>query len=107
MSWKKIAIAVVLADFVALSTWAVVQIGYAGFFEAMMANVGTIAAGVDLVIALTLIGFWMVRDAREHGISPIPYLILTVLGGSIGPLAYLLRRPEEATVPSTRLARVS
>ncbi|MBM4266218.1 MAG: DUF2834 domain-containing protein [Deltaproteobacteria bacterium] len=107
MSWKKIAIAVVLADFVALSLYAVSQVGYLGIFESMLTNMGTIQIGADLIIALGLVLLWMVRDAREHGLSPMPYVVLTLLLGSIGPLVYLLRRPEESTVAAPHLARAS
>ena len=33
-------------------------------------------------------------DARARGVSPLPYLVMTVFTGSIGPLLYLLRRPS-------------
>ena len=96
MSWKKIAIAAVLVDFAALTTYAVSQVGYIGFFEEITSNIVGLAVGADLFIALGLIVLWMVRDAREHGISPVPFVVLTLALGSVGPLAYLLRRPEEA-----------
>ena len=64
-----------MADFLALTAYAVYQYGYIGFFELMTANVATIAAFVDLVIALSLIIAWMVRDARARGVSPVPYAV--------------------------------
>ena len=39
----------------------------------------------------------MWNDAKARGISPIPYLVVSLFLGSVGPLAYLLRalgRPE-------------
>jgi hypothetical protein len=92
MNAKQIGLALVLADFTALTGWAVYQHGYIGFFELMTANAATITAFVDLVIALSLITVWMWRDARAQGISPIPYALLTLALGSVGPLAYLIRR---------------
>ena len=107
MSWKKIAIAAVLFDFACLTAYAVSQVGYLGFFEQMASSIVSITVGADLVIALGLILLWMVRDAREHDVSPTPYVVLTLLLGSVGPLAYLLRRPEEAAVAAPHLARAS
>ena len=47
----------------------------------------------------------MFRDARSLGVSPVPYLVLTLLFGSVGPLLYLLRRPEPGHADShVRLA---
>ncbi len=108
MSWKKIVLGVVLADFAALSAWVVYQVGYVGFFTSLLSTPAGIACAVDLVIALALVAIWMVRDARARGVSPLPYLILTATFGSVGPLLYLLRRPEsETTEPAVRLAHAS
>ena len=65
----------------------------------MTANAATIAAMVDLTIALSLVTVWMWRDARARGVVLVPYLLLTATLGSIGPLLYLLlrgRMPSDA-----------
>ena len=100
MSWKKIATAFVLFDFSALTAYAVFQVGYAGFFEELFSSVVGLTVAADLFITLGLVMIWMVRDARQHDISAAPYVLLTLALGSVGPLAYLLRRPEEATAPA-------
>ncbi len=93
----RIILGLVLLDFLALTAWAVADHGYLSFFEAMMANAATITAGVDLVIALSLITVWMWRDAQASGRNVLPYVGLTALLGCVGPLAYLvLRRPARA-----------
>lgn len=92
MNAKQIGLSVVLVDFFALTAYAVYQYGYVGFFELMVGNAATAAAFADLVIALSLIIAWMVRDARARGISAVPYVVLTLALGSVGPLAYLIRR---------------
>lgn len=107
MSWKKIAIASVLFDFSALTAYAVYEVGYAGFFEILFSDIVGITVAVDLFIALGMALVWMVRDARAHDISPIPYILLTLAFGSVGPLAYLLRRPEEATVAAPSAAHLA
>ena len=94
---KKILIAAVLADFTALSIYAVWQFGLVGLFEAVFANAATITAFVDLVIALSLVMIWMWQDARQRGVSALPYFAVTLVAGSVGPLLYLLLRPADRT----------
>lgn len=92
MNGKQIGLGIVLAGFLALTGYTVLEYGYIGFFKLIAANAATVTAAVDLVIALTLIIVWMERDARVHGISHIPYVLLTLALGSVGPLLYLMRR---------------
>jgi len=47
---------------------------------------------VDLVIALTLVLVWMWRDAQATGRNVWPWVLLTLVAGSFGPLGYLLTR---------------
>lgn len=92
MKAKQIALIVVLDAFLALTAYAVWAHGYMGFFELLMANAATVTVGVDLVIALSLVLIWMRGDARQRGINPLPYTLLTFGLGSVGPLAYLIHR---------------
>ena len=107
MNAKQIGLSVLLADFLALNAYAAYQYGYVGVFEMMTANAATIAGFVDLVIALSLIIAWMVRDARARGVSPVPYVLLTLALGSVGPLVYLIRRlaTDAPAHPATSMAR--
>jgi hypothetical protein len=111
MNWKRLGLTVVLADFVALTAYTVYHYGYVGFFEFATANAVGAQVFTDLVIALTCFSAWMLRDARERGISPLPYLLLILTLGSIGALAYLVRRfgaePAEGTVDARRHMAVS
>ena len=103
MNAKQIGLSVLLANFLALTAYAVYQYGYVGFFDLMTANLATATAFADLLIALSLIVVWMVRDARARGVSPVPYVLLTLALGSAGPLAYLIRRlANEAPAGSVR-----
>jgi hypothetical protein len=95
MNGKRSLTGLVLADFTALTAWAVWTHGYVGFFEAALTNLASIQVGIDLVIALSLVTLWMWRDAKERGVSPIPYVLLTATLGSIGPLLYLFTRLRE------------
>ena len=103
MSKKEWLLAIVLVDFTVLSLFAVYQLGVVGLLETMTANIGTIALTVDLTIALSLIGVWMWNDARDRGISPLPYLGLTLITGSVGPLLYLLRTSRRTEPAATRV----
>lgn len=101
MNRKQLLIGVVLADFLALNAYAVWHYGYVGIWQAATANVATVAVLVDLCIAIGLIAVWMWNDAQRRGINAVPYLVLSLFLGSVGPLLYLLRiagRPAEATL---------
>lgn len=103
MNWKQIGLGIVLADFAALNAYVVYQYGYVGFWELATANAATVAVLVDLVIALGLVTAWLWQDARDRGVSPLPYVAVTALLGSVGPLLYLVRRAGAERAPA-RLA---
>lgn len=92
MNWKALLVAVILLDFLALTGLALWESGYVGLFQYQLATWAGMQVLADLVIACALIALWMYRDARQRGVNPWPYLLLTMAAGSIGPLAYLLRR---------------
>src|SRR6185295_17208020 len=95
MNLKQIGIGLVLADFVALTAYAVWHHGYLAFFDVHAMNAINVQIAVDLVIALGMVSLWMWRDARARGVSALPYLVVTLFLGSIGPLLYLFRRAGE------------
>jgi hypothetical protein len=92
MNVKQLGTEAVLIGFSAFSGYAVYQYGYIGLFEQGLANAATIQVFLDLTIALSLVMLWMWEDARKRGISPLPYVALTLTLGSVGPLLYLVRR---------------
>ncbi|HZR84061.1 MAG TPA: DUF2834 domain-containing protein [Candidatus Binatia bacterium] len=104
MNWKKLGLWVVFADFLAFTAWVVYEHGYSSFFTLAAGSAVGAQMLLDLAIALTMVLTWLVRDARERGISPTPYVVLTLFAGSIGPLLYLVRRRD--TEPA-RVARVA
>ncbi|MCA9779562.1 MAG: DUF2834 domain-containing protein [Candidatus Eremiobacteraeota bacterium] len=82
----------ILAIFLAIpSVFAMLDYGYIGFFPAALANSASKQVFCDLIVSLSLVCTWLVRDARKRGISVMPYVVVTVLFGSFGPLLYLLR----------------
>jgi len=83
---------VVLAGFGAFSMWVVVTQGYTGFVALAGREPWALQMLLDLVIALSVAVGWMRGDARRRGIAIWPYVIATLVLGSIGVLAYLVRR---------------
>ncbi|VEF11263.1 Uncharacterised protein [Pseudomonas fluorescens] len=65
------------------------------FGISLMSRPDTAQVVIDLYLLATLAGIWMVKDARSRGqtiISVVPYLLLTLVFVSIGPLLYLVVR---------------
>ena len=58
-----------------------------------------IQIGLDLFISCFLVGSWIRRDARERGISALPFLLLLPLIGSVAALLYLVRRSLAGATP--------
>ncbi|HMG53979.1 MAG TPA: hypothetical protein VK601_10860 [Kofleriaceae bacterium] len=82
----------VLAGFGAFSTWVVVTHGYTGFLALAGREPWALQMLLDLVIALSVAIGWMRGDSRRRGIALWPYVIATLVLGSVGVLAYLVRR---------------
>jgi hypothetical protein len=51
---------------------------------------------LDLVISLTIAWTWLVPDARARQIPAVPYILGTLVLGSIAVLAYLVHREVKA-----------
>jgi len=93
----RIPLIITLLAFGALTAVALAHHGYFGIFALHFKTWAGMQVLTDLVIALALVMVWMWHDARERGISPYPFLVLTATLGSIGALFYLLRRELGAT----------
>jgi hypothetical protein len=97
MSARLIFLLVVIAAFAGLSAVALADVGYLGIIAPHFQSWGAGQVLADLVIACSLACFWMVSDARAHGINPWPFLVATLFLGSFGVLGYLVLR--EVRVP--------
>ncbi len=94
---------IVTAAFVAQTTFVLVEVGYLGFVDWALYNSSTRLMFFDLVIALTLVMIWMQRDARRSGRRVLPYFLVTLAFGSLGPLLYLaLGRRQPAGMEAKR-----
>lgn len=98
MNRKQILLSLVFLDFLALNAWVVAEHGYIGAFATILSTLPGILVFVDLTLALGMVMAWMWTDARKHGLTVAPYLLVTLALGSLGPLAYLVRR-EWALAP--------
>jgi hypothetical protein len=89
---QRIVLTTTLSAFLTLTAVALWQQGYWGIIAPHFQSSGGAQVFVDLVIALSLFLVWMWRDAKATGRNPWPWLALTLVAGSIGPLIYLLAR---------------
>lgn len=85
-------IALVLAVFSLFSGYLVFQQGYFGFVYLAMREAWALQMLIDVGIACSLFLIWMVGDARARRLPIVPYVLITLALGSIGPLSYLLHR---------------
>jgi hypothetical protein len=93
MTKRSLAIAMAI-PFLVLTAYAVLQVGYLGIFDYHRHSPAGWQVFADLVIALVLVLSWMIPEARSRGENPWPWVGLTLLAGSIGPLAYLIFRRQ-------------
>jgi NhaP-type Na+/H+ or K+/H+ antiporter len=65
------------------------------FGISLMSRPDTAQVVIDLYLLATLAGVWMYQDARKRGQSVwsvVPYLLITAVFVSLGPLLYLVVR---------------
>jgi hypothetical protein len=88
---SKIA-ALVIAGFGAFSVWVAATHGYTGFLSLVRREPWGLQMLLDLAIALSFAIGWMRHDAKRRGITSWPYVAMTIALGSLGVLAYVVRR---------------
>jgi len=79
-----------LIPFSLLTLYAVWQVGYIGIFDYQRHSPAGWQVFADLVVALLLVLYWLIADARKTGRNPWPWVVITLLLGSFGPLLYLV-----------------
>ena len=105
MNIKQMAVGIVWLGFAIFTVVVFLHDGKAAFalpFDSLTNTAGMI----DLFIELTLVSIWMYFDARKRGTSAIPYIVVSAVFGSLGPLAYLFFRfGDPRAEPTFRLSR--
>ena len=91
----RIIIISVLLPFTILTAATLWKQGFIGLFAEQLSTFSGWQVWIDLVIALTLFMVWMWNDAKKAGRNPLPYIVITLIAGSFGPLFYLLFRKSE------------
>lgn len=81
-----------LLPFGAYSTWVTIEHGYFGFLDLGKDGWG-LQVLLDLTISLAMVSVGIVRDARTRRVAAWPWILLTLVLGSIGPLLYFVTRP--------------
>lgn len=82
------------ALFLAVSSWALWEVGYFGIWEAALTGgPGTLQVLFDLCVACGFGVRWVVRDARTRGHNPWPWVLAVLPLGSLPLLAYVVVRP--------------
>lgn len=90
MRWLSPLVWIVALAFGAFSIWVLLQVGYLGIWQGGFANIGSTQITIDLVIACTIAMGFVARECRARGRPWWPWVGLTLAGGSLGLLAYLL-----------------
>lgn len=78
--------------FTAYTVTVVLEHGLLGFIPVHMVGGWALQVFIDLVLALTGFLALAVPDARRRGIDIRPFVVATMLLGSVGMLAYFVRR---------------
>jgi hypothetical protein len=97
MSVRLIVLIAVTAAFGVLSTLALMDVGYFGILEPHSRSWGGAQVFFDLVIVGILACIWMSRDAQISGLPAWPFILITLVAGSFGPLLYLIVREVRST----------
>ena len=104
MRGSRIALAVLL-PFSLYTCWTLVIADQTllAFGIQLMSRPDTAQVVIDLYLMAALAGVWMYRDARARGLAAsrvLPYMLITVVFVSIGPLLYIVMNGLSAEASS-------
>lgn len=93
----RVVASVPLIAFALYTAWtmAIAEQSLLAFGKELLSRPDTAQVVIDLYLMATLACVWMVADARSRGgswLGVLPYLLLTALFVSLGPLLYLAVR---------------
>ena len=92
MSFRLLALLAVILAFGALTVLALMEAGYFGIFLQHFENYAGMQVLTDLVIVCVLGIVWMLHDGKTSGVTPWPFVVLTLAAGAFGILFYLVAR---------------
>ncbi len=92
MSNRLIMLLAAAAGLGVLSALALADVGYFGIIKPHFLSWGGAQVFADLSVLAIMACVWMVRDAPAHGLSAWPFIGITIVAGSFGPLLYLVAR---------------
>lgn len=95
---QRSVLTITIALFGALTAAALWQTGFTGILDWHVKSLGGGQVLADLVIAVVLAMVWMWHDAKATGRNVWPWLALSLLAGSFGPLLYLVSAKSKAAV---------
>jgi len=101
MNLRKLLLWFIFIDFAVFSTWVLWHEGYMGIWQAGFASPASLQILLDLAICCFLICSWIKRDAEVRGVNPYPWILATLMTGSLAPLVYLIVREYQKEAPQT------
>ncbi len=104
MNTRTLAI-VLFMPFIALTLYAVSEVGYLGIFDYHRHSPAGWQVFADLVISLILILTWLVPHAKRTGRMAWPWVAATLALGVIGPLLYLMTSKAPLELGTTQPER--
>lgn len=92
MTLRKLLLWVLFVDFFIFSMWVMWDVGYLGIWQAGMVSPASWQILIDLAMGCLLISSWIKGDAEQRGVNPWPWIVGTLLVGTLAPLMYLIVR---------------
>ena len=89
MRYQRVIAISLLVPFAVLSAYAVYKVGYLGIPLYHIHSPAGWQVFADLVIALVLVLMFIVQDAKANGRAAWPWVVGTLVLGSVSPLLYL------------------
>ena len=97
MTRRLVSIALSL-PFAVITALALRESGFFGIPKLHFQTWGGLQVLMDLVIMASLACAWMILEARDRGGRSWPYVAITLVAGSFGPLSYLaMNKPTEGS----------
>ena len=86
------AAAAAFVVFTAYTVWVMLGHGVLGFITLALREPWGLQLLLDLMTMLVLFALWVYQDAKSRGLPVWPWVLLTLVMGSMGALAYLVHR---------------